>query len=164
MLKRLDAESAEDRRARREIFAHALRHLRNVFVLLLLAPLSAAQEKIHFTDVTKTAGINFIHNNGAFGKKFLPETLGPGVAFIDYDNDGWPDIFLVNGMDWPGHAQKHTTPKLYRNNHDGTFTDVTRKAGLDVELYGLGAAVGDYDNDGNEDLFVTALGQSRLFR
>jgi enediyne biosynthesis protein E4 len=118
---------------------------------------------VTFRDVTQQAGIHFLHNNGAFGKKFLPETLGPGVAFIDYDNDGWPDIFLVNGMDWPGHVQKHTTPKLYHNNHDGTFTDVTHKAGLDVEIYGLGVAVGDYDNDGFDDLFVTALGQSRLF-
>jgi enediyne biosynthesis protein E4 len=116
-----------------------------------------------FRDVTQQAGIRFVQNNGAFGKKFLPETLGSGVAFIDYDNDGWPDIFLVNGTDWPGHVQKHTTPKLYHNNHDGTFTDVTHKAGLDVEIYGMGVAVGDYDNDGHDDLFVTALGQSRLF-
>ena len=123
----------------------------------------SAAPAITFHDVTQQSGIRFTHNNGAFGKKFLPETLGPGVAFIDYDNDGWPDIFLVNGMDWPGHQQKHTTPKLYRNNHDGTFIDVTHKAGLDVEMYGMGVAVGDYDNDGFDDLFVTALGQSRLF-
>jgi hypothetical protein len=122
-----------------------------------------AASAVTFRDVTQQSGIRFVHNNGAFGKKFLPETLGPGVAFIDYDNDGWPDIFLVNGMDWPGHAQKHSTPKLYHNNHDGTFTDVTHKAGLDVEMYGMGVAVGDYDNDGFDDLFVTALGQSRLF-
>jgi len=116
-----------------------------------------------FVDVTAKAGIRFVHNNGAFGKKFLPETIGPGVAFIDYDGDGWPDIFLVNGADWPGHVAKHSTPKLYRNNHDGTFSDVTHKAGLDVEMYGIGVAVGDYDNDGYQDLFVTAYGQSRLF-
>src|SRR5439155_27000965 len=103
---------------------------------------------IQFGDVTKLAGIRFAHNNGAFDKKFLPETMGPGAAFIDYDSDGWPDIFLVNGMDWPGHVQKHSTPRLYHNNHDGTFTDVTHKAGLDVEMFGLGVAVGDYDNDG----------------
>jgi len=116
-----------------------------------------------FRDVTAAAGIKFVHNNGAYGKKYLPETLGPGVAFIDYDNDGWPDIFLVNGTDWPGHATKRSTPKLYHNNHDGTFTDVTHKAGLDEEMFGLGATVGDYDNDGYDDLFVTAYGQSHLF-
>jgi hypothetical protein len=119
--------------------------------------------RIRFRDVTQSAGIRFAHNNAAFGKKFLPETMGPGVAFIDYDNDGWPDIFLVNGMDWPGHAQKHSTPRLYHNNHDGTFTDVTHKAGLDVEMFGMGVAVGDYDNDGYDDLFVTTYGQSHLF-
>ena len=118
---------------------------------------------VQFRDVTQQAGIKFVHNNGAFGEKFLPETMGPGVAFIDYDNDGWPDVFLVNGMDWPGHVQKHTTPKLYHNNHDGTFTDVTHKAGLDIEMFGMGVAVGDYDNDGYADLFVTAYGQSHLF-
>jgi enediyne biosynthesis protein E4 len=118
---------------------------------------------ITFRDVTLPAGIRFVHNNGAFGKKFLPETMGPGVAFIDYDNDGWPDIFLVNGMDWPGHVQRHSRLKLYHNNQDGTFTDVTDKAGLDVELFGMGVAVGDYDNDGFDDLFVTAYGQSHLF-
>ena len=119
---------------------------------------------VTFRDVTQQAGIRFVQNNGAFGKKLLPETMGPGVAFIDYDNDGWPDIFLVNGMDWPGHGSRHSPPKLYHNNHDGTFTDVTGKAGFDgVEMYGLGVAVGDFDNDGYDDLFVTAYGQSRLF-
>ena len=123
----------------------------------------AAKGPAEFRDVTAAAGIKFVHNNGAYGKKYLPETLGPGVAFIDYDNDGWPDIFLVNGTDWPGHAGKRSTPKLYHNNHDGTFTDVTHKAGLDVEMFGLGVTVGDYDNDGYDDLFVTAYGQSHLF-
>ena len=128
---------------------------------LSMAPAPASS--IQFRDITLQAGIRFVHNNGAFGEKYLPETLGPGVAFIDYDNDGWPDIFLVNGMDWPGHVRQHSTPKLYHNNHDGTFTDVTHKAGLDIEMYGMGVAVGDYDNDGYDDLFVTALGQSHLF-
>jgi len=131
-----------------------------------LSPAANAQGAdagVTFQDVTAKSGIHFVHHNGAFGKKFLPETVGPGVAFIDYDNDGWPDIFLVNGSDWPGQVQKHSTPTLYHNNHDGTFTDVTHKAGLDVEMYGIGVAVGDFDNDGYDDLFVTAYGQSRLF-
>jgi len=121
------------------------------------------ESTITFRDITQQAGIHFVHNNGAFGKKYLPETMGPGVAFIDYDNDGWPDVFIANGMDWPGHPGKHSTAKLYHNNHNGTFTDVTRKTGLEVEMMGMGVAVGDYDNDGYDDLFVSAMGQSRLF-
>jgi hypothetical protein len=123
----------------------------------------APAQSIQFRDITAQAGIRFRHTNGAFGKKYLPETMGPGCAFIDYDNDGWPDILLINGKNWPGHAGALATPKLYHNNHNGTFTDVTRKAGLAVEMFGLGVAVGDYDNDGYDDLFITALGQSHLF-
>jgi hypothetical protein len=118
---------------------------------------------IQFTDVTKSAGINFVHYNGAFGKRYLPETLGPGVAFIDYDSDGWQDLLFTNGMDWPGQHRRTSTPHLFRNNHNGTFTDATHAAGLDIELYAMGIAVGDYDNDGEDDLFITAVGQSRLF-
>src|SRR6202790_4714388 len=124
----------------------------------------AAPLGFSFADVTAEAGIQFQHNIGAFGGKFLPETLGSGCAFLDYDNDGWQDILLVNGMDWPGHVRRHSTPALYHNNHDGTFTDVQRKAGLAVEMYGMGVAVGDYNNDGNDDIFITALGQNHLFR
>ena len=115
-------------------------------------------------DVSTPACIDFTHNSGAFGGKYLPETLGSGCAFLDYDNDGWQDILLINGMDWPGHKRRRSTMKLYRNNRNGTFSDVTRRAGLDVEMYGMGVAVGDYDNDGFPDIFVTAVGQSRLFR
>jgi len=117
-----------------------------------------------FIEATSQAGIDFQHNSGAFGGKYLPETLGPGCAFLDYDNDGWQDIILINGMDWPGHKQRRTTLRLYRNNRNGTFTDVTRRAGLDIEMYGLGVAVGDFDNDGFPDLFISCVGQSRLFR
>jgi hypothetical protein len=131
---------------------------------LLLTSLSVAAQTITFHDITTQAGIRFIHNNGAFGKKWLPETMGPGCAFIDYDNDGWPDILLVNGKDFPGHPRGGaTTLKLYHNNHNGTFTNVTRKSGLGISLFGLGVAVGDYDNDGFDDIFITAVGQSHLF-
>jgi enediyne biosynthesis protein E4 len=138
--------------------------LKSLLALAIFLPASLAfAQRITFRDITAEAGIHFKHNNGAFGKRYLPETMGPGCAFIDYDNDGWPDIVLVNGENWPGHPGPRTTLKLYHNNHDGTFTDVTHKAGLDVPMYGLGVAVGDYDNDGYDDLFVTAVGQSHLF-
>jgi len=117
-----------------------------------------------FTDVTSQAGIHFEHNSGAFGGKFLPETLGSGCAFLDYDRDGWQDILLINGADWPGHKKSRTTLRLYHNNGNGTFTDVTAHAGLDVELYGMGVAVGDYNNDGYPDILITCVGQNRLFR
>jgi enediyne biosynthesis protein E4 len=117
-----------------------------------------------FSDVTGPAGLQFQHNSGAFGGKLLPETLGSGCAFLDYDNDGWQDILLVNAMDWPGHKRQKSTLRLYRNNRNGTFTDVTRAAGLDIELYGMGVAVGDYNNDGLPDIFISCVGQSHLFK
>jgi len=117
-----------------------------------------------FADVTSAAGIQFQHNSGAYGGKFLPETLGSGCAFLDYDGDGWQDILLINSVDWPGHKRQSSTLKLYHNNHNGTFSDVTKRAGLDIEMYGMGVAVGDYNNDGFPDILVTCVGQNRLFR
>ncbi|MBS1839386.1 MAG: CRTAC1 family protein [Acidobacteria bacterium] len=115
-------------------------------------------------DVTAQAGISFQHNSGAYGGKLLPETLGSGCAFLDYDGDGWQDILLVNAMDWPGHKKQKSTLKLYKNNRNGSFSDVTRAAGLEVELYGMGVAVGDYNNDGFADVLITCVGQNRLFQ
>jgi hypothetical protein len=120
--------------------------------------------RVQLIDVTDHAGIAFRHTNGAYGGKLLPETLGSGCAFLDYDDDGWVDVLLINGSGWPGSRGQRSTLALYRNNRNGTFTDVTRRAGLDVELYGMGVAVGDYDNNGFPDLYITAVGQNRLFR
>ena len=124
------------------------------------APPSAS--KVQFTDVTAQAGIKFVHNAGKSGKKYLPETLGSGAAFFDVDGDGWIDVLLVNGKDWTPRGQ-HTTAALYRNNHNGAFTDITRGSGLDVEMYGIGVAVADFDNDGRDDVYITALEGDRLF-
>jgi len=121
-------------------------------------------QTFRLADVTEQAGIHFQHNSGAYGGKLLPETLGSGCAFLDYDADGWQDILLINGMDWPGHKRQRSTLRLYKNNRNGTFTDVTKAAGLDIEMYGMGIAVGDYNNDGFPDILVTCVGQSRLFR
>ncbi len=115
-------------------------------------------------DVTAAAGIHFRHTSGAFGKRYLPETLGSGVAFMDEDNDGWQDILFVNGRNWPGQPGAPTFPALYHNNGNGTFTDITRSAGLAVEMYGMGVSVADYDNDGDTDIYVTALGPNHLFK
>jgi hypothetical protein len=119
---------------------------------------------IEFTDVTASAGIHFKHNSGAFGKKYLPETLGPGCAFLDYDSDGWQDILLVNSTNWPEHKGAKTFLALYHNNKDGTFSDVTAASGLAVEMYGLGVAVADYDSDGFDDIYITCVGPNHLFR
>ncbi len=120
--------------------------------------------KVKFTNVTSAAGINFQHHNGRSGKKYLPETLGSGCAFLDYNNDGWSDVLLINSKPWQSSAREKVTSALYRNNKDGTFTDVTVEAGLAVEMYGMGVAVADYDNDGDEDIYITALGPDHLFR
>jgi hypothetical protein len=165
--------------------------------------LPAFQTTTTFTPITSAAGIHFRHNNGATGLRLMPESMGSGAVFIDYDSDGWQDIFFVNGRDWmpnevrsyktgrwsqaeieaftkrypnrpyrpgmervitPQPARQRTTGALYRNNKNGTFSDVTRGSGLDVEMLGMGAAVGDYDNDSKPDLYVTALGHNYLFK
>ncbi len=132
--------------------------------LLLDAFAAPSAPGFRLVDVTADAGIQFRHNSGAYGGKLLPETLGAGCAFLDYDGDGWQDILLINGMDWPGHKRQRSTLKLYHNNRDGTFSDVTHAAGLDLEMYSMGVAVGDYDNDGYPDILVTCVGQNVLFK
>jgi len=122
-----------------------------------------AGETIRFEDVAGTAGIRFRHFNGADGRFLMPESVGPGGAFIDYDGDGWLDLYLANGSNWPDRPDAHKTGALYRNQQNGTFRDVTREAGLATSLYGLGCAVGDYDNDGHDDLLLTGMGATRLF-
>jgi hypothetical protein len=157
----LDSARSAPWRALREIVVAAA-----VCVVIFAAPTAQQAPPITFTDVTTAAGVRFTHENGAFGKKYLPETMGSGCAFVDVDGDGWQDIVLVQSTTWPGRPK--TTPPstlaLYRNNRNGTFTDITRASGLAVEMYGLGVAAADFDNDGDEDLYVTGLGSNRLFR
>ncbi len=123
---------------------------------------------VMFTDITDEAGIDFVHENGAYGDKLLPETMGGGCAFLDFDGDGDQDLLLVNSRRWDWDTRPEPTqparPALYANNGKGQFTDVTGQRGLDVSLYGMGAAVGDFDNDGRPDLFISAVGHNRLFR
>ncbi|GAC1472879.1 MAG: CRTAC1 family protein [Isosphaeraceae bacterium] len=120
---------------------------------------------VRFVNITKEAGIAFTHTNGATGEKLLPETMDSGVAFLDYDGDGDQDLFFVNSDQWPGNQKaQHPTQALYRNDGKGHFEDVTKTSGLDKSFFGMGVAVGDYDNDGDPDLYITALGGGHLFR
>ena len=138
----------------------------NLALVIALAGVAVAAQQqprgIAFTDVTAAAGITFTHNSGRAGKKYLPETLGSGAAFFDADGDGWPDLFLVISKNWTA-GGKRSLSALYRNTGKGSFTDATPGSGLDVDMYGLGVAAGDYDNDGRQDLYVTALEGDRLF-
>jgi hypothetical protein len=152
----------DDTRARREE-ALTMRISKSAAVLLLAVAPAAAQGQVTFTDVSQAAGIRFRHTNGAFGKKYLPETMGAGGAFLDYDGDGWQDVLLVNSKAWPGQKAARATSALYRNQKNGTFADVTKAAGLDVEMYGMGVAAADYDNDGRVDVYLTGLGGNKLF-
>ncbi len=136
-----------------------------LWVAAILAAAGAAAVPpgpVRFTDITGEAGIRFVHNGGKAGKKYLPETLGSGCAFLDADGDGWADILLINGKDWTPRGRK-TPLALYRNNRNGTFTNIPAGSGLDVEMYGMGVAVGDYDNDGRDDIYITALEGDHLF-
>ena len=133
--------------------------------LAVSVALHAAQPRapLTFTDVTARAGITFVHHNGAAGNQWYPELFGGGVAVLDIDRDRWPDLLFVNGKDWPsgGTAARHG---LYRNNRDGTFNDVVAGSGFDAaNVYGLGATVADYDNDGRDDVFMTTVDGGRLF-
>lgn len=131
------------------------------------APAQVEVPPVRFKDVTETSGISFSHFNGAYGDKLLPETMGGGVAFFDFDADGDQDLLFVNGNDWPwGPASVGTrhTSALYQNDGKGAFKDVTQGSGLDMSLFGMGAATGDFDNDGLPDVFITGVGESRLFR
>lgn len=122
---------------------------------------------VGFVDVTESAGIRFEHRTGAYGAKFFPEMAGAGGGFFDYDGDGWQDILLVNGMDWstnPDGRSAQDGLALFRNSGDGTFVDVTSEAGLTTELYGMGMAAADFDNDGDVDLLITAVGPNRFYR
>jgi hypothetical protein len=132
--------------------------------LVLARPASAQAPGVVFTDVTAASGISFRHVSGAFGKKYLPETMGAGVVVFDFDGDGDQDLFFVNSTKWPGQPGPAALPALYRNDGQGKFTDVTAACGLAVESYGLGAAAADYDNDGKVDLYLAALGPNRLYR
>jgi tetratricopeptide (TPR) repeat protein len=140
-----------------------------------------APPALQFTDVTATAGVAFRHEAGATGKKWYPETIGAGGGFFDYDGDGWLDMLLVNGRQWPGEGaplswrpsadavagerqEPEPTMRLYRNRGDGTFADVTQRTGLAIPLYGMGMAAADYDNNGTQDLVITGYQETRLLR
>jgi hypothetical protein len=134
----------------------------------VMTPIAVPQPSIPalpFTDITAASGVDFVHENGAYGARMLPETMGGGVAFFDYDLDGFQDLLLINSSPWPW--QRSDTDgysRLYRGNGDGTFEDVTEAAGLAFAMYGMGVAVGDYDGDGWSDLFITAVGENKLLR
>ena len=151
------------------VFASPIRGLPTIALALCLhactsdpPPVSAP---IHYTEVSDAAGLDFVHYNGARGDYFYPETMGSGAAFLDYDNDGWQDIYLVNGTYLTGlPPDPLPSNRLYRNTGDGKFADVTAASGSGDTGYGMGCAVADYDNDGDQDLYITNVGSNVLYR
>lgn len=135
--------------------------MRFLIAAALAATVASAQVK--FTDITAAAGVKFVHNSGRAGKKYLPETMGSGVALFDADGDGWLDVLFINSRDWTPRGRR-SLPALYRNNKNMTFTDITTRSGLDLEMFGMGVAVGDFNNDGRDDVYITALEGDRLFK
>src|SRR2546430_1955516 len=135
-------------------------------VLGMPALVSEASREPLFREVaSSSSGIEWVHENAMSDNRYLPETLGPGCAFLDFDNDGWMDIYLVNSG--PCDFWTPTRPvrnALYKNNRDGTFTDVTERAGVAGGTFGMGVAVGDYDNDGWPDIFVPSYGRRLLYQ
>ena len=129
-------------------------------------PVAAVVPSIQFTNITKSAGIDFVHTNGAAGEKLLPETMGGGCAFLDYDSDGDQDVLLVNSKNWPWseNADPQATTALYKNDGQGHFVNVSEEANLAISCYGMGTAIGDYDNDGDPDVFISAVGKNHLYR
>lgn len=144
------------------------KHLGAVTLTASLAAQGHAQsEEPRFVEVTEQSGISFTHNSGAYGNKYLPETMGSGVAFFDFDRDGDQDLLFANGTDWPdakSSSGNSATPELYRNRGDGTFENVTKGSGFDRKMYGMGIAVGDFDGDKDPDVYLTVLGENLLFR
>jgi hypothetical protein len=150
-----------------------LKAIAALLALLLVAPPAADPRHLGFQDVAEAAGVRFRHVAGKTGEKYLPESMGSGVAMLDYDNDGFLDLFFVNGAELadpmpsggkPDKSDPRCWNRLFHNNRNGTFTDVTERAGLRGDTYGTGVAAGDYDNDGLSDLYVTGLGHNTLYR
>lgn len=135
-----------------------------ILLLLILWSEALSADSPRFVDVTASSGIDFRHVHGGTGKKYFVETMGSGVAFLDYNNDGWLDVFAVNGGTLPGYAGPPPRNRLYRNAGGGVFSDVTRFAGVGETAYGMGVCAGDFDNDGYDDLYVTCYGPNSLFR